>query len=388
MNTTKHKVVAGVFLAFFISGTAVGLAQLIDTDRDGFPDEMEEAAGTDPSDAGAHPTLADNQQAIVAHWPLTEDANDDFPRGLHGVLRGKAKFESGALRLDGSDSYVDFGSSVQLSGSNGIAWSVWVKPANLGRSHVLGKYAAGGQEYACFILGGRIWAYVSDDGTSRAGHSLLCATREKVLMRGEWIHVAVSWQAGGLIEIFINGVRAPAWNTGRRLLEDLFNGSAPLTLGAYDVERKASNSKASGKRRVIRNAFAGEMAGLTLFSSSLMPGEATELWMIGRSGSLTEYIALDFDADGLPDWWERAFFGDTALDGSADSDGDGLTNVQEFTRGLDPTVRDKPDNPSADSDGDGITDADEVRLGMNPVSRCIIVPGEVLGLKLFTAVVR
>jgi hypothetical protein len=47
------------------------------------------------------------------------------------------------------------------------------------------------------------------------------------------------------------------------------------------------------------------------------------------------------------------------LNGSADEDGDGLSNSDEFARGTNPL------NP--DTDGDGIADGDEVALGANPL---------------------
>jgi len=49
------------------------------------------------------------------------------------------------------------------------------------------------------------------------------------------------------------------------------------------------------------------------------------------------------------------------LDGARDSDGDGLTNLQEFQRGTDPS------NP--DTDGGGATDGWEVNYGLDPTSR-------------------
>jgi hypothetical protein len=63
-------------------------------------------------------------------------------------------------------------------------------------------------------------------------------------------------------------------------------------------------------------------------------------------------ICVDWDGDGLPDDWEIAHglnpgFNDTNLD----SDGDGLTNWEEYLRGTDPL------NP--DTDGDGIWDGED-----------------------------
>lgn len=53
------------------------------------------------------------------------------------------------------------------------------------------------------------------------------------------------------------------------------------------------------------------------------------------------YSILDSDADGLPDWWEMAYFESLSETGSGDSDGDGWTNLQEYANSMDPTVRDQ-----------------------------------------------
>jgi hypothetical protein len=47
--------------------------------------------------------------------------------------------------------------------------------------------------------------------------------------------------------------------------------------------------------------------------------------------------AGDSDQDGMADDWELAYFGTLARNGSGDFDGDGQTDLQEFTAGTDPT---------------------------------------------------
>ncbi|MBL9174672.1 MAG: DUF1800 family protein [Verrucomicrobiales bacterium] len=62
---------------------------------------------------------------------------------------------------------------------------------------------------------------------------------------------------------------------------------------------------------------------------------------------------LDGDGSGIPDWWEVKNGlqpGSTLLAGT-DTDGDGLTNLQEFQRGSDPR--------KVDTDGDGVADGGE-----------------------------
>lgn len=56
----------------------------------------------------------------------------------------------------------------------------------------------------------------------------------------------------------------------------------------------------------------------------------------------------DSDGDGLPDGWEREYFGNLTHNGAADSDGDGLSDAQEWELGSSPL--------QADTDGDGAAD--------------------------------
>ena len=46
----------------------------------------------------------------------------------------------------------------------------------------------------------------------------------------------------------------------------------------------------------------------------------------------------DTDGDGMDDAWEQQYFGNLARDGSGDFDGDGVTDLQEFIAGTDPTT--------------------------------------------------
>lgn len=88
--------------------------------------------------------------------------------------------------------------------------------------------------------------------------------------------------------------------------------------------------------------------------------------------------------DGIPDSWKIAhgFDPNDPSVASADTDNDGLTNLQEFQLGTDPRNPDtdgdgvsdgeevkRGTNPlSADTDGDGLTDAEEIRLGTDPLN--------------------
>lgn len=71
----------------------------------------------------------------------------------------------------------------------------------------------------------------------------------------------------------------------------------------------------------------------------------------------------DIDGDGLPDGWERAYFGSfTGAVASADVDGDGQSNLEHFIGGTNPT------NPASFFRIEGIALADDLSVRINTVT--------------------
>ncbi|MEW5734291.1 MAG: LamG-like jellyroll fold domain-containing protein [Thermodesulfobacteriota bacterium] len=76
--------------------------------------------------------------------------------------------------------------------------------------------------------------------------------------------------------------------------------------------------------------------------------------------SANPVVAVDSDGDSMDDAWEVTHFMDLSHDGEADTDADGLTDLQEFQNSTDPNDQ--------DSDGDGIDDGDELADGTDPLT--------------------
>jgi hypothetical protein len=106
---------------------------------------------------------------------------------------------------------------------------------------------------------------------------------------------------------------------------------------------------ASGSGTLVYLKFrvnAGAVPGMTsplAFADRAASGQyAVDLsWKQGvsHSNGLVRIVtaALDSNANGLPDWWEERYFeGPTSANAGLDSDGDGMTNREEFIAGTDP----------------------------------------------------
>ncbi|MBK1723349.1 hypothetical protein [Thiocystis violacea] len=78
-----------------------------------------------------------------------------------------------------------------------------------------------------------------------------------------------------------------------------------------------------------------------LMANTATSPQAVTFTMDGRT-----VLTDDEDLDGLPDAWEREYFGSTSARPEQDSDGDGLTNLEEYQMGTDP--RDPDDPPVTD----------------------------------------
>jgi hypothetical protein len=110
------------------------------------------------------------------------------------------------------------------------------------------------------------------------------------------------------------------------------------------------NPKGSGKLDEVLKVQLTELQASTT-SSSTTGTTQTET---------TQTAVKDTDKDGMPDDWETKYSlnPNDPADATTDLDKDGLSNLDEYKFGSDPT--------KADTDGDGYSDGQEVSSGYNP----------------------
>lgn len=137
------------------------------------------------------------------------------------------------------------------------------------------------------------------------------------------------------------------------LIGDVISGGGGRSASSnYKLETTVGQSSPVG---TATSASFGLISGFTFsaFSSETPP--------VDTDGDGTpDNVDSDDDNDQMPDDWEIQY-GLLPLDDSdatADKDLDGLTNLQEYTLGTNPT--------NEDSDGDGFTDKEEVDAGTSP----------------------
>ncbi|MDB6134230.1 MAG: hypothetical protein JWM59_2473, partial [Verrucomicrobiales bacterium] len=84
--------------------------------------------------------------------------------------------------------------------------------------------------------------------------------------------------------------------------------------------------------------------GDSLYLPALPPSAEGKYYVVvtNTAGSVTSQMAelfIDSNINEMPDTWELAYFGDLRQSGTADFDGDGVSNAEEHRAGTDPTIR-------------------------------------------------
>jgi hypothetical protein len=171
--------------------------------------------------------------ALVGHWKLDNDAQDNSGNGNNGTLTGGPTWAAAgrigaALSLDGVDDYVNCGNGANLNITDKVTLSAWVKTGDAANSEHNPFVVKGDTSYALKHNTGNTIEFFIYDGTWYAANSAVLTTA----FNNEWHHVAGTYD-GVQLKVYVDGVLA-----GSRL------HTGVIASAAYDVNigRDAQNT--------------------------------------------------------------------------------------------------------------------------------------------------
>ncbi len=308
---------------------------LADSDGDGAPDSLELRVGTDPMNAASTPTVF--KGAIGIHF--VSQADPDGTLGINEIA----------------------GIIPQTHWNNSRAIWQWTN-LKLDRA-VIGSPVAGSlvrSDGLVLTNFGLTWSCYGSEATYDHSSSALKLTDGYMQAVGT-----------NLVSVALTGIPFAHY--------DLY-----VMVGSFadDCRGKVRLNGLPATDRYFRTRTSGALTNLLLIKAGLKtfePGnyirfsgltsQVARLTLTNCAGPSVGIHALqivnttlDADHSGIPDWWEmkNALEPGTPALAATDSDGDGLSNLQEFRLGTDPH--------KADTDGDGLTDRQEQLLGTNPLA--------------------
>ncbi len=325
-----------------------------DIDGDGVGNREESQNASDATDQSRYPAAT-----RVGVWRFNDRTleNSDHLRSSLSNISGTVAFsardhrgEDIVLDLTGvseSSPKLSFDSDITPAGYTAITVEMWIQPErddevvyiplafdgdiDLGLSFLL-QNDSGNLSLRCYY-----------SGTKVNGKFIGLNYANDSLFDGRWHHVAFSYNGiDRQITLFIDGVavaktsnpKIPASMTHRKTLR-FFDAGSDL-----DIDNGVDCDLQNIDDRCVYNAYSAQ------FENNLYNGWDKHTKFRGRVdnikvvcaalppenlGFYTDYsVSLDNDNDGLNDNWEIFFFGDQSCDAFADSDQDGINNIDEF----------------------------------------------------------
>ena len=318
-----------------VNGTPASNPLLVDSDGDGAPDSLERRVGTNPLSATSVPTIF--RGAIGIHFVSQSDLNGTLGTNeTTGVVPQTRWNDTLALRNwsrpSGSKADILTPLAGQIVRSDGAVVTnltlTWTGDATDASRN---KGASGRK-----LMDGFVRAY---DATP------LSLTISNIPFTNYDLYVHVGGSYDG--------------QHGRIRL-----GANPATDRFFETITTAPQTNFIELVPGLTNFQRGNFVRYTNLTASTATLDVTNHngWSLGIHAVQIVDRNLDSDASAIPDWYEMKYAlepGSAAL-AAADSDGDGLSNLQESQRGTDPH--------KADTDGDGLNDSQEVALGSQPLN--------------------
>lgn len=276
--------------------------------------------------AGGERRIVVADRHLVLRWPLIDRSAplvDDLAGPREGaLLNGPAWVDDAeraqALNLDGVDDLVRYDGDT-VTGYP-FTFSAWIKTTR-GTQMTVASLLSGASSNAVFDIGIRF-------GRARiiaCNTTVLEVSGTRVVNDGAWHHLAAVFTGPEQRALYVDGVLDGA-DTTRVNFPD---GVNRFSLGCYD-------------RPTPANFYAGRISDARLYSRALAPSEIKALATPPASPAPLSAFAA-WQARQMPR-------GASALEPTADDDGDGLANLLEFALGRHPSLAEpaSPFLPEAD----------------------------------------
>lgn len=229
---------------------------------------------------------APNNNGLVGYWNFEENAGtkamDSSGRGNTGTLTNGPVWTGGkfgkGLAFDGTDDYVDAGTTAPTITSGGITLSQWIKSSAIGqnKSIISKRYITGGDwiDYMIFtsndssyVMG---FVYTVGNGTYHQWSTTSTASALG-LADGNWHLVTVSYTygTGSSMKLYVDGTSAAgSWISGDgNSLPSGRNAGETLTIG----------STTGGA-----SAMTGSLDDVRIYNRALSATEVANLYNVGR----------------------------------------------------------------------------------------------------------
>lgn len=283
---------------------------------------------------------------ILAWWP--GDGNGYDLAGTNFATLSGATYTSAVVgqgfNFDGVNDGVTAAGDprLNLGATDDVTIETWIKP--LTTSTTYGVTSIAGKRYSPNIysaVGYELFLAYGVPGFQIANASGVATFNASGDLRdGGYHHLAVTMDRGSTTggHIYVDGVSILTFNP--TVLSGSLSNAAPFRIGVHPTPG-------------FNGWYKGVIDEVSVYGRALTSTEITALYSAGSAGK----CKADTDSDGLTDLQEP-FLGTNPND--SDSDNDGLTDGDEvFIYHTDPNA--------ADSDGDGVGDGIEVSQGRNPL---------------------
>jgi alpha-tubulin suppressor-like RCC1 family protein/regulation of enolase protein 1 (concanavalin A-like superfamily) len=282
--------------------------------------------------------------APVAWWPMDEGSGTtlvDASGGQHDatvsgiMVRTAGHNASGGINLPSGDATGYVTTQTLMSGTSSLSVSAWFKTTDSGVRRIISKGHWGAS--TGFLLGighsapGRLTFGI---GGGTADQSILLSTTES-FNDGAWHHVlGVYDSAARTARIYVDGTLRNVALTGSiwggTIIE---NGKALDTTALTQLSTTSNIALHIGSYNGQYERWLGELDDIRIYAAALDAVDDQSLY-------------TDSDSDGMPDSWEQRIVNFSTTDNITsaskvlpgdDFDHDGITNLQEYQQGSDPT---------------------------------------------------